>query len=189
MARAAGLYRALLLLYPTDFRREYGDDMVFLFEDMIRDQGISPATRRTLLDLIVTVPRCRLEAVMTEIRATQTLIASIAALSALGVAAVFMGLPFLGLALMVIAATLAGANRSRLALAIRTPDTPRRHHRLVLAGLCVAGFAASVMAFMVVVSDGTAGTWGLLLPSVAGTLSIAGTLWFLIAGILTPRTQ
>ena len=187
MARAAGVYRALLLLYPSDFRREYGDDMVFLFEDMVRDQGISPATRRTLLDLIVTVPRCRLEAVMNETRATQTLVAAIAFLAALGVVGVLAGLPFLGLALLVIVGSLIAANRSRLARGIRTPDTSRRHHRLALAALFAGGFGASVMAFALAISDGEVGTWGLLLPNVAGMLSLVGTLWFLIAGLLTPR--
>ena len=69
---------------PLAFRREFGDDMLLLFDSLVADRGILAATSRTSLDLIVTVPRYRLETVMTDSRATQVLTATIAGLLVLG---------------------------------------------------------------------------------------------------------
>src|SRR4051794_6080102 len=56
-------YRALLVLYPRSFRREYRESMLQLFGDCVRDRG-ARAWLRTVPDLVRTVPALRLEAVM-----------------------------------------------------------------------------------------------------------------------------
>jgi len=57
-------YRALLHLYPRRFRREYGDDMVALLEDQLRDEHALRVVGRTALDLVISVPTRHLEARM-----------------------------------------------------------------------------------------------------------------------------
>jgi hypothetical protein len=39
MSNSVRSYRTLLLFYPRSFRREYGDHMVAVFEDMLRDDA------------------------------------------------------------------------------------------------------------------------------------------------------
>jgi hypothetical protein len=56
-------YRALLLLYPRSFRRDYGSQMMQLFRDQRRDRG-RRAWLTTWRDLFTTVPTRNLEAFM-----------------------------------------------------------------------------------------------------------------------------
>ena len=56
-------YRALLLLYPRGFRRDYASQMVQLFRDQRRDRG-RRAWLTTWRDLFTTVPTRNLEAFM-----------------------------------------------------------------------------------------------------------------------------
>ena len=58
------IYRRLLHLYPPSFRRRYGADLVQHFSDLVADRGVREAWARTSVDLIVTVPRHRMETVM-----------------------------------------------------------------------------------------------------------------------------
>lgn len=62
-SRHESLYRALVVLYPQAFRRDYGDPMVQLFADRVRDVG-GRAWLRAVPDLVRTVPIERIEAVM-----------------------------------------------------------------------------------------------------------------------------
>ncbi len=62
------VYRALLLLYPARFRRDYGEQMALVFRDACRDAvhqrglgGLAQVWRMTLGDLIVTAISERLE--------------------------------------------------------------------------------------------------------------------------------
>src|SRR4051794_41889856 len=57
------IYRALLVLYPRAFRRDYREPMVQLFGDSVRDRG-GRAWLRAAPDLVRTIPSQRLEAVM-----------------------------------------------------------------------------------------------------------------------------
>jgi hypothetical protein len=57
------VYRALLLLYPRRFRREYGALMVQLRRDQRRDRG-RRAWLTTFRDLVTTIPARNLEAFM-----------------------------------------------------------------------------------------------------------------------------
>jgi hypothetical protein len=185
-------YGLLILLYPAEFRREHRDDMVFLFDDLVADRGLLVATGRASIDFIVTAPRYRLEAVMTESQAARVLTMAIVGLLMLGVASIGM----LALAWWVGAVFILGgvglalANRSRLARAIRTtPDSSRRTHRLRLSALSAGVFVACVVAYLVVVWDEEASTPGLLIPTLLGTAALGGAVWFLAAGLLTPRAQ
>lgn len=181
-------YQLLIPLYPAAFRREFGDDMLLLFDSLVADRGILAATSRTSLDLIVTVPRYRLETVMTDSRATQVLTATIAGLLVLGFISPMAGLPWPSPLLILAGLGLTVANRTRLAHAIRTPDSSRRSRRLRLSALSAAVFAAAVVGYGVVIWDETASTLGLLLPSFLGTAALVCSAWFLVAGLLTPRS-
>ena len=181
-------YQLLIPLYPAAFRREFGDDMLLLFDSLVADRGILAAASRTSLDLIVTVPRYRLETVMTDSRATQVLTATIAGLLVLGFISPMAGLLWPSPLLILAGLGLTVANRTRLAHAIRTPDSSRRSRRLRLSALSAAVFAAAVVGYGVVIWDETASTLGLLLPSFLGTAALVCSAWFLVAGLLTPRS-
>jgi hypothetical protein len=58
------LYGALLRCYPRDFRREFGEDMTQLLALQLRDENAVRVWARTFVDLALTVPSLRLEAVM-----------------------------------------------------------------------------------------------------------------------------
>ena len=125
---------------------------------------------------------------MTESRATQVLTTAIAGLLVLGVASVGVGLPWLAPVLILAGLGLALANRGRLARSIRTPDSSRRARRLRMSALSAGVFAACVVGYIVVIWDEEASTLGLLLPSLLGTAALGGAVWFLVAGLLTPRS-
>ena len=182
-------YQLLIPLYPAAFRREFGGDMLLLVDSLVADRGILAATSRTSLDLIVTVPRYRLETAISDSRATQVLTATIAGLLVLGFISPMAGLPWWPSPLLILAGLgLTVANRTRLAHAIRTPDSSRRSRRLRLSALSAAVFAAAVVGYGVVIWDETASTLGLLLPSFLGTAALVCSAWFLVAGLLTPRS-
>lgn len=185
-------YRALIRLYPRGFRRHYGEDLVQAFDDLVERDGLARAWSRTALDLLVTVPRYQLEAVMIESQATRVLTAAIAGLLLLGVASVgMMGLVWVGAVLILGGVGLALANRSRLARAIRTttPDSSQRTHRLRLSALSAGVFVVCVVAYFVVIWDEEASTPGLLIPSLLGMAAFCGAVCFLAAGLLTPRAR
>jgi hypothetical protein len=71
-------YRVLLHLYPRRFRREYGDDMVLLLEDQLRDEGTARVVGRAVLDLLLTVPTRHLEAYVKRSSTTAVVIALVA---------------------------------------------------------------------------------------------------------------
>jgi hypothetical protein len=86
-------YRGLLHLYPRRFRHEYGDDMVLLLEDQLRDEGTARVVGRAALDLLLTVPTRHLEAHVN--RSSTTVVVIV--LVALGVVFAVVGGP-IGLA-------------------------------------------------------------------------------------------
>ena len=105
----------------------------------------------------------------------------------LGFLSPMVGLPWLGPLFIITGLGLMIANRTRLAHAIRTPDSSRRSRRLRLSALSAAIFAAAVVGYGIVIWDETASTVGLLLPSFLGTAALVCSAWFLVAGLLTPR--
>ena len=56
-------YRALLVMYARSFRREFGTDLVAVFNDLRRDRGAWQAWRRCLGDAARAAPRSRAEAI------------------------------------------------------------------------------------------------------------------------------
>ena len=65
-------YRALTLLYPRPFRREYGDDLVQLFRDDLSERGALRGWGRALSDLALSVPVQHVEATMNEPATSRT---------------------------------------------------------------------------------------------------------------------
>src|SRR4051794_22101118 len=111
---AARVYRHLLWLYPRDFRERYGDDLVLTLADLVAELGPRRAWRRLTLDLVVTVPRYRMETLMKEEHQSAVLTATIAGSAVLGIVSVLVGL-YVGLLLLPFAAILAITQRSKLA--------------------------------------------------------------------------
>jgi hypothetical protein len=79
IALSERLYRALLILYPGEYRREYGDLMVQVFRDMSRDKyrgqgrvGLALWWCAALLDLSRTVIEQRRGVVMAQIMAIRS---------------------------------------------------------------------------------------------------------------------
>lgn len=178
------VYRRLVRLYPAEFRQHHGDDLVQFFNDLVDERGAAAAWSRTGVDLIVTLPRYRLETIMSQRNTATTLNIVIAALTAGGVASMLVGF-YPGLALVVAAAALAVAQRSTLARALRTPDSNLRRRRLVISAVLIAIFIATFTSYMLLIGD----TWTAretMLAAIGTPAMVAGPV-FLIAGLLTPR--
>jgi hypothetical protein len=130
------VYRRLLRLYPASFRRHYGESMVQLFCDQLRDEAQhrsrAAATRvwwQTLRDLAVSIPRQRIEVFMSKHQRASRLIVAIIAIAS-AVAALAFAVPTL-LLLGVLAAWLASEQaRGRL---LRLPGQ-RKWYRWVVGG-------------------------------------------------------
>lgn len=181
------MYRSLLLFYPRSFRRHYGDDLVQQFSDLVADRGVRAAWGRTVIDLIVTVPRYRLETMMNEQHIATTLFLGIALLAVGGVLSLLMDLPYLGLVLLVAALLLAVAQRSTLGRAIRTPDASSRRRRLVIAAALALVCAASLVSYGRAVSADDVSGVSLIVHNAIGVPAMVGAIVFLIAGLLAPR--
>jgi hypothetical protein len=179
------VYRSLLRLYPRSFRGRYGDDLVQQFSDLVADRGVLAAWGRTGVDLIVTVPRYRLESIMNERHSAASLNVVIALLASGGVLSLLIGL-YPGMVLLLAGLGLAVAQRSTLAQAIRTPDTNRRRRRLTIGAVLAVVFVSSFTAYMALIGD----TWTVRETVLAaiGTIAMIGAPVFLVAGLLTPRS-
>lgn len=182
MPSAHPVYRSLVRLYPREFRLGYGDDLVQHFADLVTDRGARAAWTRTGIDLIVTIPRYRLERIMNEQHSATTLNVVLTLLATGGVVGLLTGF-YPGVVLFAAAAALAVAQRSTLARAIRTPDSNRRRRRLGTAAVLAPVFLASNVVFF---KDRWAGGEQMLIA--IGTFAMVGAIVFLIAGLLTPRT-
>ena len=184
---ARRIYRSFLALYPADFRDEYGDDMVLLYDDLIAEHGALPATRRAAIDLIVTLPRYRLESAMTDSRITQVLTWGLSLLVLAGISAPLYGVLWLAPIALGLAVIVGAANHHRLATAIRQPSSATRTSRFRVAAICAVLAVGAIGAWMAVLANGEVSTLGLVLPSLVGTAAMIGALGFLAAGLLTPR--
>ncbi len=82
MTRPEALYRALLRCYPAAFRHEYGDQMVYMFAEQLRDAGRNPMERALLwmhaaLDALTVAPREHGHVILQDLRyAFRTMAAS-----------------------------------------------------------------------------------------------------------------
>lgn len=177
-------YRSLLRLYPREFRRDYGDDLVQTFADLVADCGPRKAWTRTAGDLIVTVPRYRLEHIMNERHSATALAAATLALTVGGILSVLAGF-YPGGVLLLAAAGLAFSQRSRLARAIGTPSSSQRRHRLgASAGLTLV-FLAAALSYMRAIDSEHISNTSLLLHTAIGMAALLGAVVFFVAGLLT----
>lgn len=180
------MYRALTWLYPRDFRNHYRDDLVQSFTDLTRESGPGRAWVRTTLDLIVTVPRYRMETLMKEQNSANTLTGLIVLLGAIGIISVPLGYHW-GILLLPLAIGLGIAQRSKLARAMDVREgNDMRRRRLRIATVLMASLPVIYLVSLPILGE----NWGL-------DAIIAFSLWFivlivavcyLIAGINTPRS-
>ena len=133
-------YRALLLLYPRRFRRDYRSEMVQLFRDQRRDRG-RRAWLTTLHDLFTTVPARNLEAIMSMSPQRKIVAAAIAATLGFLVFAAFGGAWGAIILMLLLAWILTSALRGRGAIPSRS-----LWWKLVVAGVSVFALAFVVFA-------------------------------------------
>jgi hypothetical protein len=187
VSRSHRIYRRLVGLYPRSFRHEYGTDLLQLFDDLVADAGPRAAWSRTALDLVLTLPRYRLETVMNERRSATTITVVIAGLAIAGVATtllVGLGL-YPGVVLLVVAAVLAVGQRSALAQSLRAPSVQRRRRRLLTAAVLGAVTVGSYLLFLAVIGDRWTARDTVI--AVVGNAAMLGSIGYLISGLLTPR--
>jgi hypothetical protein len=124
------VYRALLWLYPSRFRREYGDSMTQLYTDL--ERGRFSPFRRALGELAITVPYQYWEAFMSTSPSTRALILLVATTAAV-LASIAIGSAVIGLLLTLVLAW-------QLYAILRTRGWDSASHswwRLLLAGIGV----------------------------------------------------
>lgn len=158
-------YRTSLRLYPRRFRAEYGDDMVALFEEQLRDEHAARVLGRTALDLALTVPSRHLEAHMHR-TSTTALVVTFMALAA-GLTALGGPLGLLGAIGMLVLAALTW-RRSRPVAA----SADGSWWKLVLGGL-------ALLALLVVVTTATGelpeGGWFVAMATLLASFALIGT--------------
>lgn len=179
------LYRRLIRLYPRSFRDHYGEPLVQHFVDLAADRGLRSALTRTGLDLVITVPRYRMESLMSERHTSQVLTATIWTLAGAGALSIFAGL-YPGMLFLVAAAALAVAQRGALGRSLRTPDSDLRRRRLRVAAVSGAIFIATFAVYLAVIGD----TWTTRETALAivGYPAMVCSIGYLITGLLTPKT-
>ena len=139
---ALRLYRLLLVLYPAEFRRRYGDEMIQLVIDRHRHEqhSTSSVLLHETIDAVRTAPRMRWESPMN--RTVITIVAATLAVAAAIVANVLL----LPLGLAAIAAWFAWGRPARPI----APAGPTRHW----AGWLAGGVVAIVVAVTIPAIDG-----------------------------------
>ena len=179
------LYRSFVRLYPRDFRREYGEDLVQHFNDLVSDRGLKSAWARTTVDIVATLPRYQMERLMTEHRATTALHISVALLIA-GAVAVMTIDSVIGVPLLVGAIVYTVVQRGALARSLRVVDPGRRSARLRTAAVLGGIFVLTYGTFVLTVGDAWTITDTVL--ALIGTPAMFGAVGYLMAGLLTPRS-
>lgn len=182
MSVAVAVYRRMTWLYPKDFRAHYGDDLVQHFADVAADRGLHRAVARTSLDLVVTVPRYRLEHIMTAQQSSTALNLGVLALAGAGLWTLAAGaLP--GAALLLVAVALAVTQRTSLARSLRAP-APDRRRRLAIGGVLAGAFVLAIASYLHDISDDHISGASLMIHDIVGLGSLIGALGYLTAGFL-----
>jgi hypothetical protein len=148
--------------------------------------GARVAWSRTGVDLLVTVPRYRLETMMNERTIATASAVTLTLLAASGVLSLLTGFGP-GVALLVTAVVLALAQWSALARSIRTPDTNRRRRRLRTAAVLGIICAGSIVSYVNAVSDSNVSGTSLVVHNAIGVPTMIGAVVYLIIGLLTPK--
>ena len=138
-AAAIRLYRLLLLLYPAEFRRRYGDEMIQLLIDRQLDEQrtTSLALLHETVDAVRTAPRMRWESPM-----NRTVIIVVASTLAIA-AAIVAKMMLLPLALLAIAAWFTWGRRAR---PIASAASSRHWMRWMLGGALAIVVAVAIPA-------------------------------------------
>jgi hypothetical protein len=123
-SRQQAVYRALLVLYPRSFRKEYGDDMVQAFGDLARDGGRRRGAlwTRAFRDLLVSAPSVRWEEGI--MRSSWLVVGGVLAAVAASVVVATVGLGFPGIAAALIAMAVIGGVFTWSAVAARRSGRP-----------------------------------------------------------------
>ena len=181
------VYRSLLLLYPRDFRDRYADDLVQTLTDLSGELGPRRAWRRVTLDLVVTVPRYRMEMLMKDERVSTLLTVAITVMAAAGMTSVFVGL-YPGVLLLPLAAVVAVTQRSKLARSIDTVDgTGLRRKRLRTASVLAASLPVIYLVSLPILGD----EWGTDAVVAFGVwvAVLVAAVCFFIMGVATPKSR
>jgi hypothetical protein len=183
----ARVYRGLLYLYPRQFREHYRDDLEQAITDLSAELGRRRALSRVALDLAVTVPRYRIEALMKEEHTATVLTVAITAMACIGIVSIFTGL-YLGAVLLVLAVVLAVTQRSSLARSIDPVNGTRlRHKRLMTAKVLGVLLPVIYLVSLPILGD----DWGTDAVVAFGVwfLVLIGAVLYLIAGLNTPKSH
>lgn len=172
-------YRALLHLYPRSFRHEYGDDMVLLLRQQLRDENVARVAARTALDLALTVPARHLEVHMNRPPVTVLIVVFVA----VGAGFAILGGP-VGLAAALALLALAAVTWRRTRPVVATADG--RWWKLLLAG---AGLLATVVVVTTITGELPNGGWYVAMASLLTSFGLMGAGIVLgIAGRIGART-
>ena len=158
VARHRSVYRAALRLYPRPFREHYGEPMVQVFGDQLRDFG-ARAWFRMIFDLVRNVPAQRVEAAMSSTSPAARVVAL--AVIVLGAAVVSIGLgggfvPVVALAVVALLVT-----QQRFFASIpRGERAPLRHAVVQAWWAPVAGLLGLVMILAGIGTIFEAHNWG-----------------------------
>ena len=181
------MYRNLLLLYPRDFRDRYADDLVQTLADLSGELGPRRAWRRVALDLVVTVPRYRMETLMKEEHSATVLTVAIVAMACAGIISLFIGL-YPGVLLLPLAAVVAITQRSKLARSMDVVDGTRlRRKRLRTAAVLAASLPVIYLVSLPILGDQW-GTDAVVAFGIWAAVLIAAVCYFII-GIATPKSR
>ena len=184
---AVRMYRSLLLLYPRDFRDRYTDDLVQTLTDLSGELGPRRAWRRVALDLVVTVPRYRLETLMNDNRSSTLLTVATTVMAVAGITSVFVGL-YPGVVLVPLAVVVAITQGSKLARSIDAVDGTRlRRKRLRTAAVLAASLPVIYLVSLPILGD----HWGADAQVASGVWVgvLIAAVCYVIAGLSTPKSR
>jgi hypothetical protein len=175
------------MLYPRDFRDRYSEDLVQTLTDMSAELGPRRAWRRVTLDLVITVPRYRMETLMKDEHSSKVVIAATTAMACAGILSLFIGL-YLGVLLVPIAAVVAITQRGRWARSMDAVDASGlRRKRLKIAAVLAASLPVIYLVSLPILGDewGTDATVAFALWT---AVLIAAVAYF-VSGITTPKPR
>ncbi len=175
------------MLYPRDFRDRYGDDLVQTLTDLSAERGPRRAWRRVTLDLVVTVPRYRMETLMKQEHSSTVLTVATIGMACAGIISLFIGL-YLGVLLVPVAGVVAITQRGRLARSMDAVDASRlRHKRLRIATFLAVSLPVIYLVSLPILGD----EWGTDAKVAFGlwTAVLIAAVSYFVAGITTPKSR
>jgi drug/metabolite transporter (DMT)-like permease len=165
-------YAAAVRLYPRAFRREYGEDLLALADEMRLDMGRPRAAVRLTCDVLVSLPARHLEVIVK--RPAPVLLpalAGLAALTMLVMAAVLGTAAGIGLLLLALPTAAVAALVLPHARVVRERSLTSRWWQLIALGLAL--HLALIVAQQLTDSD-DGGVWLLAVAAVVGGWTCIG---------------